>query len=316
MTVDRWFWRSLALGGVPALLLGAMVLPATLLRGRLPRYELPPYQDHPMAWGLPGLAIVFAAGWCLVVTLFLVTTPGGSGRRRVWELALPLLTLTGGTLVAIADLLVVENLDLPYGSPLDGGQPVAVLAAYAGLLAGGAAGLLAGRRAAALEPAGEPRAAARSVWIGDVSAGTSYWVLQGAIALVVTGVVALPAALFGGAPRAVATGVMTAGLVAVLAIWASSGRVVVSPSGIRVRFGHFAPFGWQLGIDQVVAVETVSVRLLTSRFGWRSLPHLLLRDGPALLVHTRWGGRRWITLPEAEEVAALLRGWLARGAGA
>jgi len=35
-------------------------------------------------------------------------------------------------------------------------------------------------------------------------------------------------------------------------------------------------------------------------------------DGPALVVRTRWGERRWFTVPEAEEAAGLLRAWPAQ----
>jgi hypothetical protein len=98
----------------------------------------------------------------------------------------------------------------------------------------------------------------------------------------------------------------------VLGVWASKGYVTISDSGIRAYYGHIPLLGWQVGIDQIASVEVGRVRLLRSAAAWQCLSHLALRDGPALIVRTRTGGRRVVTVPEAEDAAAVLRQWMAQ----
>jgi hypothetical protein len=58
-------------------------------------------------------------------------------------------------------------------------------------------------------------------------------------------------------------------------------------------------------------VEVGRVRLLGTSAAWRSLSQMALRDGPALVVRTRSGRRHVVTVPEAEDAAALLQRWMA-----
>jgi hypothetical protein len=59
-------------------------------------------------------------------------------------------------------------------------------------------------------------------------------------------------------------------------------------------------------------VEVGQVRLLRSAAAWLPLRHLALRDGPALVIRTRTGGRHLVTVPEAEDAASVLRTWMAQ----
>ena len=193
-------------------------------------------------------------------------------------------------------------------------QPDLTLTIVAVVLAACTAGRLLGSQALAFEPVGEPRPAVRTVWMSDVTAGASWWVLQAVVAFAAGTVVSVPQLILSAGPHAIVAGAATAAMIITISAWASAGTVVVSRTGIRVRHGHFWPSGWQLGIEHIAAVHAVRVRVLRPpRLGWRSF---LLRDGSALLVRTRRGGRRWITVPNAEEAATLLGGWLAERAEA
>jgi hypothetical protein len=49
--------------------------------------------------------------------------------------------------------------------------------------------------------------------------------------------------------------------------------------------------------------------VLRSLAAWTGTESLCLRTGPALVLRTRWG-ERWVTVPEAEDAAAVLRSWI------
>jgi hypothetical protein len=310
-------WRALALLVVPGLLLAAIVLPTALLWDRLPGHQIPPVsQDHPINWDalVWAYAAVFVTIWCGVVVLHLAALPGHRARHRVWGIGLPLLMIAGGTGACLLDWAVLTNVDRTQAVLADGSQPDLMLTIVAVVLAAGTAGLLLGSRAMAFEPAGEPRPAVRTVWMSDVTAGASWWVLQAVVAFATGTLVSVPQLILRAGPHAIVAGAATATMIIAMSAWASTGTVVVSRTGIRVRHGRFVPSGWQLGIEHIAAVHAVRVRvLLPPRLGWRSF---LLRDGSALFVRTRRGGRRWITIPDAEEAATLLGGWLAERAEA
>lgn len=134
--------------------------------------------------------------------------------------------------------------------------------------------------------------------------------MQGGSALALCLCFALPSALGGWWSESLQVTVGILGSFAMVAAWGSRGSVTISPAGIRVAYGHVRIFGWELGIDQVASVEVADVRLLRSAAAWQCLTNLALRDGPALVVRTRGGGRRVVTVPDAEAAAAALRGWL------
>lgn len=301
-------WRALALYVGPALLLAATVLPIVLLRDRLPRSFAPPYQMAGPNF-LTGAEVLGL--WLLVAWLFVVVigrTTRHPNRRMLWELWIPLLYGLGGFVVALAAQGLALNLDRPYADRGDGtgllGLPATMVAALAGI----GVGLVLGRRAAATEPVPRPRA--RAVWISDVVADRRWWLMQGTGALLACAVVALPSVLFGSWAEALRTDTGLLCVLALLAAWASRGHVSISPSGLRAYYGHVPLLGLQLAIDQIASVDVDRVRLLRSAAGWQCLSHLALRDGPALVVRTRNGGRHVVTVPDAEGAAAALRAWL------
>ena len=124
-------WRALALLVGPALLLAGTVLPTVVLQGRLPRYEVPPYQEHPLHY-LFG-AEVFA-GWLVAAwaAVFVVSRTSRPPRRRLWERWLPLVYALGGLTMNMSYMLA--------GSA--GVNPVLALAAGVLLVCRGSAGTL------------------------------------------------------------------------------------------------------------------------------------------------------------------------------
>jgi hypothetical protein len=307
--VPDFAWRALALHVGPALLLTATVLPTLLLLGRLPRYEAPPFQRYTVDYLLPAKLL---GGWLVIAWAFVLVASLRSrhpNRRAVWELWVPLLYGLGGMAVAISVPALALNLDRPYATPPDTSGAVAMPAIFASIMACAAVGLLLGRRAAATEPVPRPRT--RAVWISDVSADGWWWLLQAICALLACLLLAIPYVLVRSWAGLLQT---DAGLLIVLlalGVWASRGHVTISPWGIRAYYGHIPLLGWQLGIDQIASVEVGRVRLLRSAAAWQCLSHLALRDGPALIVRSRTGGRRVVTVPEAEDAAAALRRWMA-----
>jgi hypothetical protein len=308
-----FWWRALALGALPAALLAATALPAILLSGRLPRLEAAPRGGHPTGYVL--MAVVFASlvasGWAALAAVVAGTPPARSRRRKAWELGLPLLGMVGGAAAALADLPVMVNLDRSAGIGLSGGA-VDLLAACAAVLAGGGLALLAGRRAAAAEPDDRPRGAVRAVWLRDVSAGPSWWTMQAMFGLVLLAALVVPSGLAGDWAGGLGPAVVMLAFVGLLVVYASNARVAVSTAGVRVRLGVLAPVGAELPIRDIRAVDVVALRSLPWRALWCTLPpRLVLRGGPALVIRTRAGGRCVITVPDADEAAGLLRGWLA-----
>jgi hypothetical protein len=307
-------WRALALYVGPALLLAGTVLPTALLLGRLPSHEVPPYQEHPLRYLVAAevLGGWLVAGWATVLVVAATSRPP---RPRLWETWVPLLYALGGLTIAFTVPPILLNLDRPYGVPYDAGAALRLPLTYAFSGACAGVGLVLGRRAAATEPG--PRAAARAVWISRVDAGRSWWLAQLAFALGLSLLVAVPfvqAALWGAAVQT--AGTVLGVSVAILA-WGSRGQVSITPAGVRVRVGHVPVLGWELRIDQIASVEVANLRLLRSPAALLLPTRLALRDGPALVVRTTWGTRRWVTVPDAEDAAAVLRTWLAqRGASA
>ncbi len=304
-------WRLAALWLGPLLLLLVTVLPAALLAGRLPSFEVPPYQRHRMspvfaAW-LAGPAL--AGAWTALMIAYLWLCRTGLARNQLWRFWLPLLYFCGGGAAAWSNTLVAINLDRPYALPPDA-------QGAAGLLIDSAAGLLAavpavliGRRAADFDQMLRPRPVSRTIWISEVQPSATWWLIRGATLLAVVLVCVSLFGLAGDAGTGLAAGLVMGGFQALLVLLASTAQLVLTPDGIRVRYGHLGIVGSVTTMDQIESIEVTTVRLLKLRATWYGPAQLVLRDGPALLVHTRWGERRWFTLPEAQEAAALLRTW-------
>jgi hypothetical protein len=300
-------WRALALYGGPALLLAATVLPTALLLGRLPRYEVAPHQEHPLNYlfGAEAFGGWVVAGWAAALIVSRTSQPP---RPRLWERWVPLVYALGGLTIAFTVPPIVLNLDRAYGLPPDAGGALRLPFTYAFAAACAGVGLVLGRRAAATEPV--PRPATRAVWISRVDAGPSWWLAQLGSGLVAALLVAVPLAQADLWGPALQTGGTILGLCVAIFAWASRGQVSITPAGVRVRLGHVPVLGWELRIDQIASVEVARILLLRSPAILLLPTHLALRDGPALVLRTTWGARRWVTMPEAEEAAAVLRTWL------
>jgi hypothetical protein len=299
-------WRVLALHVGPALLLAATVLPLVLFRDRLPRFAPPPNQHHEM-YLLPNaylLGASVAAGWA---TAFWISFTSGTLLRQLWEIWLPMLYGLGGMSVAANAELLARNLDQPYARqslPGTAGMEVVVLAA----VAGAGAGLLLGRRVARIEAPRPP--AVRAVWVRQVDADLSWWLAQATWAVALPLLVAVPFALAGSWSVALQFGVVPLTVCAAACVWASRGHVAITPAGIRVRWGRVPVFGWELGVEYIAAVEVRRAHVLRGLVAWTGMESLCLRGGPALVLRMSWG-ERWVTVPEAEEAAAVLRNWIA-----
>jgi hypothetical protein len=310
-------WRAVALHVGPALLLAVTVPPTLLLWDRMIEHLRQP--DHAQQFTSPLLALIAGAGliggWVTVLAIHLSST--GAARRELWGLWVPLLYAAGGLTIASTVPGLALVVDQPYGLPPDPGGLAWWAFTWAAVAACTSVGVLLGRRAAATEPA--PRPANRTVWIAEVDGGLSWWVMQAVAALGAAVLASVPLLLSGSPGAALELAVGIVATVGVLAVWASRSTVAISPTGIRVGHGHIRLFGWELGIDSIVSVEVADVRLVRSTVAWVNCwTNLALRDGPALVVRTRWGKRRVLTVPDADDAAAVLGRWLAerRAAGA
>lgn len=320
--ISRWawrprpgiLWRVAALWVVPALLLLATILPAVLLAGRLPELEGPPYGRHPMdptglAW-LAGVGV--GAAWAALVIVYLSLRFSGMSRQHLWRLGVPLLYFGAGLAIAWVNSFVAINLDGPYTAPpASPGTPGQLMECAAGLLVG-ACGVALGRRAADSDRDARPRPASRAIWISEVRPSAGWWLIRSVAPLVMLLFFVGSFGLVGAPGAGLATGLMVSGFQALPFLLASSNQIVLTPDGIRVRYGHLRMWTSVTTIDQIESIDVTTVRLLKLRAAWFGMTQLLVRDGPALVVRTRWGERRWFTLPEAEEAAVLLRRWKAQ----
>lgn len=300
-------WRAMALHVGPALLLAATVLPTLLLQERLPRYQQAPYQAHAISWS----AGVLATGACLVAAWFAVlvfASTGSPHRRPLWGLWVPLLYAAGGLAVAITVPDLILNLDRRYSLPGGAGGLPRWAFTWAAVAACASIGVLLGRRAAATMRA--PTSANRAVWIAEVDADRSWWLLQGALALAAALLLAAPALLAGYVSEPLEGAASVLATFGLGAAWASTGLVTISPMGIRVALGHVRLYGWELPIEQITSVDVASVQVCRPSVWIRSWRHLALRDGRALIVSTRSGGRHVVTVPDADDAAAVLKQWI------
>jgi hypothetical protein len=301
-------WRVLALHVGPALLLLATVLPLVLFQDRLPGYPVPPpppHRNHEMP--LLVVAVVdgapLVAGWA---TAFGISFLSGEPRRRLLAVVLPLLYALGGMTVVSNAQWLARNLDQPYLRwPAPDAFGAEVLVAAAALGAG--VGLLLARRVT--KPVAARPPAVRAVWVCQVDADLSWWLLQAAWAMPVALLAAAPPALNGSWGRALEFGVLPLAMCAAICTWASRGHVAVTAAGVRVRWGRLPVFGWELGVEYLTAVDVRRARVLRSLSAWIGTESLCLRTGPALVLRTRWG-ERWVTVPEADDAAAVLRNWI------
>ena len=154
----------------PALLVVAAVLPAALLAGSLPKFEVPPYQYHPMdptqgAW-LAGPSLV--AAWAALVIVYLSLRGAGRSREQLWRLGVPLLYFGAGLAIAWANTFIAINIDRPYTEPPDSAGAAGLLIDYVAGLLVAAAGVLLGRRAADSDRVPRPRPINRALWIREV----------------------------------------------------------------------------------------------------------------------------------------------------
>ncbi len=304
-------WRLAALWLGPLLLLLVTVLPAALLAGRLPSFEVPPYQRHRMspvftAW-LAGPAL--AGAWAALMMGYLSLCRTGLARNQLWRFWLPLLYFCGGGAAAWSNSLVAINLDRPYALPPDAqGAAGLLIDSAAGLLAAVPAVLIA-RRAAHFDQVLRPRSVSRAIWISEVQPSATWWLIRGATLLAVVLVCVSLFGLAGDAGTGLAAGLVMGGFQALLVLLASTAQLVLTPDGIRVRYGHLGILTSVTTMDQIESIEVATARLLKLRATWYGSAQMVLREGPALVVRTRWGEMRWFTLPEAQEAAALLRTW-------
>jgi hypothetical protein len=302
--------RALALYVGPALLLIGTVLPALLLWNHMTRYLGQPH--HPTHFVSPVTVLVYGAGllsgWVTVLVIHLSLR--GTSRRELWGLWVPLLYAVGGCAIAVTMVDLVLLVWQPFRGTPDEGGPAWWAFTWAVIAACASVGVQVGRRAGATEP--PPRPANRAIWIAEVDAGRSWWLLQALAPLAIVLPVSGALLLAGNPSGALEVAVSVLATVGVLAIWGSRSAVTISPAGIRVGHGHIRLFGWELGIDGIASVEVADVRLLRSPALWLNCwTNIAMRDGPALVVRTRWGTRRVLTLPDADDAAAMLGRWLA-----
>ena len=295
-------WRVLALYVGPALLVGLSIL----VRTPLPSSGAPFSVRLLIAAETLLLDLPLIVAWIVVIVIRLSSLD--PNRRKVWELGTPIVYLIGGMGIAIDTSGRLERLAEHFGGVLAVHPPLWYAVGWATAAVCVAMGLVLGRRAAATEPA--PRTSTRSVWISSVDAGRSWWRWWAVLATPWILLAAL-LPLFDGWVERLEFALVILSLGVLVAAWGSRGSVSISPTGIRVSFGHVGLIGWSIGIEQIMSVEVADVRLMRGVF-WGGMKHFGLRDGPALIVTTRGFQKHVITLPDAEDAAAVLREWLAQ----
>jgi hypothetical protein len=296
-------WRVLALYVGPALLLGLSML----VRGPLPWTDAPPSLRLLVAVETLLVELPLIVAWAVVVVVRLSSR--GPNRRHVWELGTPVVYGFGGIGIAVVTGDRLELLADRLGGGLGVDPPVWYAVGWAAAAVCVAAGLVLGRRAAATEAA--QRTSTRAVWISSVDAGRSWWLWQAAIIVPGALLFALLPTFGGWWGERLEAALVIVSLGALVAAWGSRGSVSISPEGIRVSIGHVGLVGWSIGIEQIASVGVADVRLVRGLF-WTWAKHFGMRDGPALIVTTRGHQQHVITLPDAEDAAAVLGEWLAR----
>jgi len=286
--------------GIPAVVLLAIVVPALVLAPRLPD----PIAVH-WAWGgvpnghAPWWLVTTGAAvfWCVAWTAVARTASAASG---VYGL--------GGVLLAAHSVGLWANVDAPtWERARHVGWALAL-----GIVAVGLAGVAAGWFLAPAKPAEAAASGpAPSAGLGAseqaVWSGTAHNLALIAVAPLVT---ALAAALGS-------THVWLAGLlVSVVALVFSSVRVLVGPSGVRVRIGVL---GWprrSLTYDEIAEARADRiVPLAYGGWGWRRRPGrsaVVVRAGDGLVLRLRSGGAFVVTVDGASTAAGLVNDYVAR----
>ncbi|MBO0687088.1 MAG: hypothetical protein J2P45_28400 [Candidatus Dormibacteraeota bacterium] len=308
--------RGIALWVGPLVLALAMLLPGLQLAGRLP---------HATGWRRfldpTSLSVfcfaAFVAAWLLVVGVYhLILVPSHRDRQHLWRLWLPALYGSGGAAAAVLCTMVVAGLDQPQPLRLDDNALIGYPIYLAGLFLGTVVGQVLGRLAGDSDRVQGPRPDMRSVWITEVHPGPIWWALHAAAALTWSVAFFGPIAATGNRVAALAAGLSLATYQFVMTLISSRVTLILTADGIFVRRGYVGSRRTLLtmaGIESVEVAKAHLPRLLLSCL----LPHrwgseqgqLLLRNGPAVSVRTRWGERRWFTVPQASEMAGLLQAW-------
>lgn len=316
MTRDGAAWRIIALWvGPPALAL-AMLLPGLTLAGRL---------AHTAGWRrfmdtttLSAICFAaFVAAWLVTVGVYhLILVPDRRDRQSFWRVWLPALYGLGGQVAAFLGMMVVAGIDRPEAPTLGALAPMDYPVGVGGLLLAGGAGQFLGRLAGDSDRLHGPRPNSRAVWITEVHPDPMWWTLQAAGAVAFSVMLSAPFATAWGGTAAVASGLSLVTYQFMMTLISSRVTLILTADGIFLRRGYVGSRRTLLtmaGIESVEVANAQLPRLLLSCL----LPHrwgseqgqLLLRNGPAVAVRTRWGERRWFTVPDASEMAGLLQKW-------
>ncbi|SFW79312.1 DUF1648 domain-containing protein [Amycolatopsis australiensis] len=285
--------------GVPAVIMLGVVVPALVLAPRLPD----PIAVH---WGWGGVPNAHAPWWLVTGGAAVFWGAAWIAVARSVSAASGVYAL-GGILLAAHSVGLWANVDV---TSWDHARPVGWLLALGilavGLVAGAAGWVLAPPR-----PADAERGAAPSFGLGAdeqaVWSGTAH-----NLAMVVAAPVAAAAAAVLGSADVWRIGL----LVSVVALVFSTVRVLVGPSGVRVRVGLL---GWPrrtLAYDEIAEARADRiVPLAYGGWGWRRRPGrsaIVVRAGEGLVLHLRSGGRFVVTVDAAETAAGLVNDYVSR----
>ncbi|MBO0838150.1 MAG: hypothetical protein J2P28_21905, partial [Actinobacteria bacterium] len=302
MTREGAAWRIIALWVGPLALAQSMLLPGLTLAGRL---------VHPTGWGdnidATALAILaclaFGTAWLSMLGVYhLILVPNGRDRQSFWRFWLPALYGLGGQVAALLGMIVVAGIDRPEAPSLGALAPMDYPVGVGGLLLAGGAGQFLGRLAGETDRLHGRRPASRALWITEVHPDPMWWTMQAAGAVALSVMVFGPFAATWGGTAAVASGLSLVTGQLVMTLTSSRVTLILTADGIFVRRGYVGSRRTLLtmaGIESVEVAQANLPRLLLSCL----LPHrwsseqgqLLLRNGPAVAVRTRWGERRWFT---------------------
>lgn len=291
---------------LPAALLVAIVLPALLLRDRLPS----PLATHWSGSGPDGSTDgsvffgVSAAVWIVAWASLLF-----GARRPVRQFHAPWVLGFGGFLAGIVGLTVLANLDVPEWSAADDLSLAAMVAPVALALAlAGVTALL--ERAVPVDvvaPIPAPsttglRPGERFYWSGSTQAA---WWFPPAVSAI--GVASASAAFVTGAPTVLllALGV----LLPLLALLTSRANLTVTPAGVTARLNARYPRR-AVPVAAIAGAEAIDVvPLRWGGWGWRVTPKataLIVRRGEGVRLRLSSGRDLVVTVDDAATAASLI----------
>ncbi|MBF6620705.1 MAG: hypothetical protein ITG02_10815 [Patulibacter sp.] len=302
---------------LPPAILAVIVLPAALLRDRLPETLATHWSGSGPDGSTNGVVFVGAvvaiwlAAWASLVV---------GARRAERQFHAPWVLGLGGFLAGIVSLTVVANLDAAAWSAADDLPLAAAFAPIAaGLLLAGAGVLL--ERSAPVTVGVGAMTAARSTtalrpderfyWSG--SAHAAWWF---PVVVSATGIAVAASAFLTGAPTAL---LLAIGVVLpVLALWTSRTRLTVTPAGVHAHMGARFPRRAVsvAAIDGAEAIDVVPLRW--GGWGWRITPKataLIVRRGEGVRLRLTTGRDLVVTVDDATTAASLINDLRGRATG-